>query len=83
MPTTAPNTRQQATFHFICFLEEIYDYQLIYFLTHNTDETQRQTLYIAKWKKAMEEAYNIPTERLPRRKERHLFIQYYNLETEC
>ena len=29
--TTAPNTRPLAILHFICFLGEIYDYQLIYF----------------------------------------------------
>ena len=39
-------------------------------LTHDTDGTQRQTLCIDKWKKAMEEAYNIAVERSPRRKER-------------
>ena len=38
-------------------------------LTHDTDETQRQTLYIAKWKNAMEEAYNTAAERSSRRKE--------------
>ena len=38
-------------------------------MTQDTDETQRQTLYIDKWKKAMEEAYNIAAERLSRRKE--------------
>ena len=38
-------------------------------LTHDTDETQHQTLYIDKWKKAMEEAYNVAAERSSRRKE--------------
>ena len=38
-------------------------------LIQDTDETQRQTLYIDKWKKAMEEAYNIAAERLSSRKE--------------
>ena len=38
-------------------------------LTHDADETQRQTSYIAKWKKAMEEACKIAAERPSRRKE--------------
>ena len=51
-----------------------------------TQKKQHQTLYI-KWKKAMEEAYNIAAKRSSRRKEQdikremHFFTQYCNLES--